>query len=251
MAYVPTSLHKKIRSHLVLIIDTKTYENGSGVLVQMENRIFVLTAAHVITDNLHINLGLPFQQSPFSILDKWIDTSLDIGFIELKPFEVEIMRHDEATPYRIQAKKEIVVHERVKTLALCGYPTIHHKIEEKSVSYTPAFIGCALLSSEHWPTSLHECGKTRERNFAILYGQKHAGRFYDPDKNPIDPIPPKGMSGCGLWFFDPENEHADNPTYSLVGIQHSHFPQDQVVVGTFAEFIVDAICNKYGFSLKI
>jgi hypothetical protein len=234
-----------------LIINTKTLENGSGVLIQLENRIFVLTAAHVITDNLHINLGLPFQQTPFSILHKWIDSSLDIGFIELKPFEVEMFRHDDAAPYRLKAKKETVIPERVKALVLCGYPTAFHKMEDKSVSYIPAFVGCALLSSEYWPSSLWEYGKTSEKNFAILYGDKHAGRFYDSDKNPIDPIPPKGMSGCGLWYFDPESENADHPEYSLVGIQHSHFPQDQVVVGTFAELIVDALCNHYGFSLQI
>ncbi|HXG06072.1 MAG TPA: hypothetical protein VNI77_01960 [Nitrososphaera sp.] len=234
---------------MALLVDPTTSENGSGVLIQIRDRIFILTAAHVLSNNIHINLGLPWQRTPFTILDSWTDPSLDIGFLELKPFEVDILRIDAATPYKITSKQATEIRAMTKSLALCGYPTVQHTVLENAVMYTPAFLGCAMVHPDNWPASLLEKGKTPERNIAIAYGEKHGGRFFDPDGNPLH-IHPKGMSGCGIWFFDPTDEQAENPPYALVAIQHSYFPQDQVIVGTFAEPIIDAICNHYGFSLQ-
>lgn len=244
-----TPILKKLRSHLVLLVNKETQENGSGVLIEIEKHVFVITAAHVITPNIHINLGLPVQQSPFSIIKMWVDKELDIGFIELNPFEVSIFRHDEAFPYKINTKTNITIEEKMTTLTLVGYPWSYKKNGEKFVAFIPAFIGCALISEKNWPESLHNNGKTGEKNFAIPYGQKHNGLFYDNNKNPILPIDPHGMSGCGLWYFNHESALSDNPTYSLVGIQNSLFPQSQIVTGTFLDPIINAICNQYNFSL--
>jgi hypothetical protein len=239
-----SNLVQKIRSHLTLLYDPVDGHVGSGVLVQAGSRVFVLTAAHVLFDHLQINLGLQWQRSSLTILDQWTNPTLDIAFIELKPFEVQVFRHDQHSPYVIHKKVKSFIPHMKKTLALCGYPVSQHTRTEKAVGFTPLFLACPLLGSDDWPHFVKE-KKNPQDNFAVPCGPKYGGYFYDEHKE-IMKLSPKGMSGCGLWLYDPDSEHTSSPSYSLVGILHSYFPQDQLLVGTFAERIFDVLNERYG-----
>ncbi len=244
-----TTAQLKIRSHLALLIDNKTKQNGSGVLIQLKDRMFILTAAHVLADSLGINLGLPCHETPLTILDVWKDDGLDIAFLELKPFEVEVFRADQAAAYKVSAKLSVGIQTMKRTLALCGYPSNQHHIQGRVVGFVPLFLGCALLGEQHWPEFVRAQGKDPSKNFVVPMGRKYGGYFHDAVGNPLE-ILPQGMSGCGLWYFDPDLENSEHPLYGLVGILHSHFPQDQVLVGTFAEAAIDAICNRCRITLQ-
>jgi hypothetical protein len=239
-----SNLQKKIRSHLALLYDREEGSVGSGILVRAASRIFVLTAAHVLFDHLQINLGLPWQRSPLTILDQWTDPSLDIAFIELKPFEVEMLRHDNHQPYVVHKKVKTYVQHMKKTLVLCGYPAHLHTHTDNGVAFTPLFLVCVLLGPDDWPSFLKE-RKDPTCNFAVPCGPKYGVHFRDEQKQ-IMRLYPKGMSGCGLWLYDPQTEHTESASYSLLGILHSHFPQDELLVGTFADRIFDVLNERYG-----
>lgn len=243
-------LQEKIRSHLALLYDPETCETGSGVLIKIKNKVFILTAAHVISENIKINLGLPWQRLSFSILNCWRDESLDISFLELNPFEVEILRVDEVATYNIAAKISTEIKHGIPAFAICGYPTVLQRaVNENSTKCTPVFLGCKIVMPEHWPTFLNERGKSSQNNIALAYGGKFGGAFFDPKGKQLEFISPKGLSGCGIWYYDPEKKDAEIPLYGLVAIQHSFFPQNHLIVGSFVKPIIRAICTRYGFSL--
>jgi hypothetical protein len=200
-------------------------------------------------ENVYINFGLPWQSTSFTILERWADETLDIGFLELKPFEVEVLRVDAASAYKLGKMETMAVRPTVNRFVLCGYPTVLHSKDQKQIMYTPACLGCEIVHPDKWPQSVRENGKTPDNHIAIAYGEKHGGKFYDPDGNPLPTVDPPGMSGCGIWYAEPSNDDSQTQGYCLVAIQHSYFRQDQLVVGTFAEPIIHAICRRYGFPL--
>lgn len=240
-------LVKMIRSHLVLLFDNKSGESGSGVLVSINDHIFVLTASHVLFKNLHANLGLPFQTTPFSILNKWFNEDLDIGFIELKPFEVDILSIDNSRPFYIGKKNKTIIYAKDVSTAICGYPSEHRFQKENRVGFIPAFLGCRLLIPGNWPRIVKDHGKTGEKNIVIPFGKKHGGTFFDINNEPLNSIEPKGLSGCGIWYFIPSDKNSSEPRYALLGILTSYFRQSQVIVGTALEPLIEELNKKYGF----
>lgn len=244
-------LAKNIRSHLVLLYDQKNYDVGSGVLIKIKEYIFVLTAAHVLFENLKINLGLPWQSTSLTILTKWIDEELDIGFIEVKPFEVELLKNDQLKAYEIGKKNKTVVQIRKRNIAICGYPYVSHYKVGNLFGFIPLFLGCSLITPENWPKILFDRGKTPQQNIVIPYGRKHGGVFYGIDKKPLESIEPNGLSGCGIWYYITGDESAGNPRYALLGLQTSYFRQSQVLIGTTLEPLINVICTKYNISFRI
>ena len=99
-------LPKSIRSHLVLLYDPENYEIGSGILIKIKEYVFILTTSHVLFNNLHINLGSRWQETTLTIVDKWINKDLDIGFVRLNPFELEILKTNEVKTFEIGKKKQ-------------------------------------------------------------------------------------------------------------------------------------------------
>jgi hypothetical protein len=244
-AYSPTKLHHKIRSHLALIFDTKDQSNGSGVLIELQGLSFILTASHVLEGDFNISLGLPQQETRFTIRNKWVDDALDVGFIELEPQEVKFLRGEYTERYVIRAQKKTSARPRETTFALCGFPFVLRDSSDRFTHYRMIFIGTPIIHAGEWPQSIVE-QISPASHFLVPYGPKHKGVFVDRQKGPIDPIDPFGLSGCGLWFFDPATENSDNPTYSLVGIQHGYYRREQCLVGSYLQPIIASIQHKYG-----
>ena len=223
--YMPkpmTVLHRRILSHHVLLTETGTDHNGSGILVEIADRIFVLTAAHVIdTVAITINLGILGQKTPFKILNKWFDSKLDVGFLELDKFEANVMRALWINPRKLSRKQPTAITSHATSLALCGSPYELKKNTPTANQFEPIFITCPMISHSEWPLYVTTRWNSEEQ-FALAYGEKHSGYFLDQDNIRIAPIDPHGLSGGGVWAFDPSLEDTDDPPYSLVGIQH-HF----------------------------
>ena len=241
-------LHERILSHTALLIEKGSRSNGSGVLVKIADKIFVLTAAHVIDqDNFTVNLGLEEQQTPFSIVHQWEEKDLDLGYIELKPFEVEMLRADFITPYRLTPPRVLDIPPRQINLEICGFPTMLTQKRGASVNYQPAFITSSLLDQSEWPPFVAE-RKDPEYNFVLLYGEKQIGQFRDFQGNRIGAIHPHGLSGCGIWYVD--TTKSQDPTYRLIGIQHSFFATHHLVAGTYVAPLIERIIHHYGLKLE-
>lgn len=243
-------LVKNIRAHLVLLYDAKRYNVGSGILVKIGGYIFILTAAHCLFENLKINLGLPWQSTSLSILNRWTDEELDIGFIEIKPFEVELLKKDEANSFEIGKKKETKIHLHEGNIAICGYPSSSHYKDGNAIGIIPLFFRCMLVTPEKWPRDLFESGKNPQLHVAIAYGRKHGGTFFDSDRNPVDFIEPNGLSGCGIWYYTKIDTRVETISYALIAIQTSYFRKSQVLVATKIEPLIDQICQRYNLTIS-
>lgn len=237
-------LAENIRSHLVLLYHSKTGETGSGVLIKILDRLFVISAAHVIKSTNVINIGLSFQQSTFTILDSYIDDELDIGYIEIKPFEYEILKVDQSKPLNISKKITTTYQYPNKSFILCGYPCTLKEKENNAFKITPLLLDCAVLNPDNWSSFLREKGITPEHHIIVAYGSKHGDKFYDMKGNPLPFFDPKGMSGCGIWMYAGSKQNVNAGEYGLVGIQHSYIKSDQVLVCTFADNIIDVVSRR-------
>lgn len=250
MKYQITNLHKKILGHTVLLFNPRTEENGSGVLVQIFDKIFVLTASHIVEDSeMQVNLGLKLKDTKFTILNKWIDKNIDVGFIELKPFEVDMLRIDLISPYKILAKQETEVFPRLSTLALCGFPNVQKKKYDGLVEYSPILLTCAMMHSSEWSDFI-KGRKNPKENFVLFYGNQHNGEFRTPEGMPMEAIKPYGLSGGGVWYIDRSTENSETPFYSFLGVQTSYVKGDQVLIGSFVESIVDRIAREYNIKTE-
>jgi hypothetical protein len=245
-------LVKKIRAHLVILYDSVKFETASGVLIEINNHIFILTAEHVLTgfENLVINFGLPFQKTTPKIINKWISRKLDIAFIELKYFDFEILKFENSAPFKIAGRNKTVIYTGKRNIGLCGYPTEKNYNDGNKTAFIPVFFGCTILNPELWPSHLMDFGKNKDQNIVIPYGPKYKGAFFDKENRLLEKIEPAGLSGCGIWYYSTDSETSDNPKYSLLAIQSSYFRDAQVLVGTLVTPLIQEISDRYNFELK-
>ncbi|MBI3585680.1 MAG: hypothetical protein HY088_00945 [Ignavibacteriales bacterium] len=247
---IPTSLSNLIKSHSVFIYEVGTSNFGSGVLIKIADRIFVLSAAHVIKADVDINLGIVPHESRFSILNKWCDPELDIGFMELSPFEANVRQSKYSAPFSTGSMKQGTIVSKRTTLALCGFPSGEASETNRGVEVPATFVAVAILAPEQWPNDL-KSQLDPKKKFLIPYGEKSGAQFFDGYKNPRGQVVPFGMSGCGLWYFNPEIKNLDKPAYSLVGIQHGYYRHHQVLVGTLVPEVLNRISMHYGIRIPI
>lgn len=250
MPYVPTSLHRHIRSHSVFVFCNGGKNNGSGVLIEIANRIFVLSAEHVIKDDVDINLGILPHQSKFEIIDKWSDQETDIGFLELNRSEVQLRLSEYSEAFPVRLIKPQAIQSWKTTLALCGFPWSEGSETHRGREIPVVYITVPMIPVEKWPGVLRDRFDPKKA-FVVAYGPKWGGSFTDGNKNPIDPISPHGLSGCGLWYFDLTTEHFEKPVYALCGVQHTYFPDYQVLVGALIDPLVIQIAEHCGINLSI
>jgi hypothetical protein len=67
----------------------------------------------------------------------------------------------------------------------------------------------------------------------------------DENKKPIDPVPPFGLSGSGVWLYDSTSENDDHPKYSLFGIQSSFYRGYGLLCGVFIDPAINHIKELY------
>ena len=239
-----TNLHSKIRSHSVFIQDQRTNEIGSGILLKLVDRLFVVSAAHVIESDVHISLGLYTPNTHFTILNRWMDKQLDLGYLELKPSEVSLLRGEYSEPFVPRGKRNREVATRTPKLALCGFPAATAETRDDHIAIPIMFVTLPILAPADWPGVFMDRFEPQV-HFLLPFGPKRGGNLLDRNKMPINHFHPRGFSGSGLWYFDPDTENADDPVYSLIGIQHSYDQFYQVLIGTFVNGLIAAIERNY------
>ena len=246
--YFPTTVHQRIRSHTVFIIDKRTKEIGSGVLMCLEEKFFVLTAAHVIAGDVDVGLGLFHPQTPLTVQKKWADRSLDIGYLELKPFEVSIFLGNLNAPIKPRRQQTTMVPLMRTTIAISGFPVQRRHVRDDRQEFEVLFLTLAFLDPMKWPDA-YKTTCNPDLSFLLPFGPKHGGDFHDKDGKIVPPIRPHGLSGAGVWYYDTETENSDNPVYSLLGIQHSYDEFYQVLIGTHISFLLNRILSDYALKL--
>ena len=218
----------------------KQIQCGSGVLLQIGGRYFVLTAAHVL--DLHALHRFPIYLMPDEIggtvisLDgaklysselpqskDRLDDPMDAGFLELTPRIVsELVSSKTFLPLR-DIDPHDAFHRRSWYMTV-GYPYEVNVSDHERRSHTST-----LFAYASWPY-YGERGMPPNFNPAFdLFVHFMRNDSTEGDEEIVASIPnPKGVSGCGMWRL----AAADKPIelwkpedVRLVGIQRS-WPKD-------------------------
>lgn len=242
--YIPSNLHKAIRSHSVFIFNPTTKDFGSGVLVVLEKRIFVFSARHILDGDIDISFGIIPHQTPFTILGKWIHPTLDIGYIELKSSEAYLRMGELTVPFMIGGKRRGAMPTMNPTFAICGFPRQSMKDTDQGRQIEVYYMTVALLPHKKWPDAFAHFNV--DDTFLIIYGEKRGGTIRDAEGNPVTPMHPRGMSGSALWYVDPGTEHSDRPSYSLLGILRGYDDFYKVLIANSINPLVSALADQTG-----
>jgi hypothetical protein len=246
--FTPTLVQQRIRAHSVFVYQLGSGGFGSGVLVELQNRIFVLSAAHVIEGDVDVNLGIIPHESRFKIIDKWINKDTDTGFLELSASEVNLRLSQFSAPFPVGGIKAHTFKSRSTTLALCGFPAGESIQTERGREVHLFYLAVGVIAPEQWPADIagrYDPNKT----FLVSYGPRWGNSFVDGNKVDRAPVSPFGMSGCGLWYYDRDNQNAEPPWYALGGIQHSYSEREQVLLGTLVDELIREVARHCGIVL--
>lgn len=231
------------RSVPILDLDDRS-NGGSGVLLRLDGRYFVVTAAHVIeSDHKYAILTREFNNKYDDIVAKYTDPRHDIGILELNAksidrllelghsfLETEYLYTDRyphaKAPIRVSGfpsdKQTRVINRR-----RIGRKTTVHNIAYGSLSYDTF-----TLPQSRWPNLSSEFRKCHRLNDIFCSWDPHEDgtRFSlenisdTPQKHRFGPMGLSGMSGGGIWipFEDNSKGPISTPAGLLAGIQTSY-----------------------------
>lgn len=235
---------------------------GSGVLFQIAEHHFLITAAHV-TDAikkamshgylLYTAAGQPqresiqFNRFPIlSTLEQGLgreDDPYDISVITL-PAEV-VRALLPGRRFLHLPEIDVLDGRRAGSLyVVFGYPsgTCAHDREFNAISTEPLLYGTRVSQRELEDLNPPRNPKT---DYLLDFSQEFGVRLDGQDGGPPDP---KGISGCGIWRVIDSHENADRwspDQVRLVGIEHSWSRRKHYVRGTTIGIALTMILRQY------
>jgi len=207
---------------------------------------FVLTAYHVIkgvSDNdLLICLGIENQKYPFKKEKIWYNEKLDIAYIQLNRGEAKFGRGLNIEPFKIgEANESRELNFKVR-YAINGFPGELSKfIEREYVIQAESYlITTFFIPPNKWPY-IDTDDLNSENIFILGYGKEALNNY--GDKQETKDV--HGMSGAGVWLFNPETEDSEYPVYELYGIQTGWYKNDNLLRGSFLHTLILQIKEDY------
>jgi hypothetical protein len=234
-------------------------KNGSGVLLEIADHRFLLTAAHVV-DFLAIH-GFPqylapctSDEPPIPLENVKIYTSPippgvdqeDPGMCDVDPFDVAVCELPPSVAEKITEPRRFVrlmdidasVEQIPGLYMVTGYP-----IEFTRTNFSHKLIGSKPLP---YVTELYqgECEPHWQNFIALEYSHQGVDEHGVLQRMPD----PNGMSGCGIWRLAEASKPADlwKPSdVQLVAIEHSWSRKNGAILGTFVRYALSMIYNNY------
>jgi len=231
--------------------DNELRHQGSGVLFQIADAHFVLTAYHVVepTKNkykipMFVGAG-PLDSPGISLVGRRImvlEDAHDLAVIELSP----------------DASREVAKTHRFLNIVQCEFSPSYHPLQPFMVLGYP--LAQSQLDLENKCLSVqpfayvtgHYPGGTRKIPDEVYQQRLHllfdySDGLYDDQGNTV-PLPaPKGISGGGVWRIArpnlPPGEWAPDD-FKLVAIEHCLLPDTRALVGTRLEYAL-ALLRKH------
>lgn len=210
---------------------------ATSVVIELDKKCFLITAAHVLLDVLQAKSGVIIGVNGQYVLinGEWCYSSsnggehFDIAFTELNT--------DFMTSNKIRAlpEKNLYVENQIDGAHLCfvnGYPASKNK-QNKALRATPtfnaksySFVSYIKLDFDNWT----KYNKQQDWHVCSAYGKKTGNQ---------EPLKPNGLSGGGLWIIP----NLAEPALYLCGIFIEYYGNDQLAFSTKLEVVIDVIRN--------
>lgn len=241
-----------IQKHRVLISlnDDRSISHGSGTLIKILDRYFVITAQHVIREfqsmPLFVNFGVPYHDSSPMIKRICSNSDLDIAYIELDSQEVERYRGEIEPVVLGELVPSITFCPEYRAVAIIGYPGTKMILDSSNRTYSAGtfHVLSQLIKDDEWPNT---STRDKSKHMLIQYGPKHGQHFIDHNgQQVIDQMNPSGLSGSAIWKFNPTTMNSEMPEYALWGIIIRWNEREEVLIGTYIQPLIDKIKIDYG-----
>lgn len=223
---------------------------GTGVLVSIGKEKFILTAAHVIDDDKELMIPLN-DNNLFVPGGNWIFNNFN-GNREKDKLDIAILKLDKESANELELKYSFLSEENflfnhnptnIFLYTFLGYPeTFSRYSQSKGSFHCRPFFHFNFICEEK---VYQELDYSKERNILINYNKQKSINY----KLKSLAVGPDlfGMSGCGLWFTEPENIEMLQIKPKLLAIM-TDWPikNRNCVVGTKIDVIIEIIRKEFG-----
>lgn len=252
---------KEIANHTIQFFINNDKEEatpyGSGVLIELDGKSFMVTAAHVIAEspkdlftilpNKELRLGGILLTAPLPESGKREDDKIDIAIMEL----AESVVNDLSKSFKfIQSSNIDINHTVVDELKylLLGYPETKTKKKWKKPEILAKIFH--YISLPDFTFDFVKFGFEHFTHIAIHFDGK--GVSWKTGKKSTSPIL-NGISGSGVWYF--KNFPAENSieTYQLVGIviEQVYKGNHKAVIATKIGIVTEIIRQRYNMQIPV
>ena len=245
----------EIATHTVqlwLVIDddaNKAKPLGSAVLIEFNNRHYLLTAAHVM-DGIDVkNLAFWDEQdlvqvsghAVFLSNQAEINRMGDVAVWELSSGATSaLLKHYVFLPFdRIKLDHHLETRERY---FLLGYPASKSKKIYRTMTIS-------IKAFKFFTRGVKSLQKMKHNqldanvNFMLEYHWRKAQPVF-ANKRQIEQLPdPHGLSGCGLWYMDDDKES------KLVGIMIGYNHIDSIMIASRIDLATEIIRKSFDNSI--
>ncbi len=227
--------------------------NGCGILFEHNGKYYCLSNAHVIADakmgktfllidnNKIMTLGGQYYFTRMPSSNRRSDDPFDIGIVKLHEENIQPLKDRGYSFIKISEISTGHKLSKKEILWIAGFPGSKTTIDNKNkiVKGIPLLVRTIPflkeLKSPSFPSTFHFIAKypiNKLRN--SLTGQ-------------IQKAPkPQGISGSGLWLFDPTTEPYE---VKLIGILSEYLENRALVVSSKIDLFIDIIRQKFDPSI--
>lgn len=221
---------------------------GTGVLINIFNFIFLLTAAHVIDEMDHGDILIPTKQGLQQIegtysylrtpLGKYRqDDTYDIGYFKLENNFTEKL-HESLHIVNLNDIYLLDDATRSVIYTFAGYPSSRSRIKHGMAQSEPYFYSGYSVKKVIYS----EYGYDPTKHIIVGY-RRHKSVTIEGET--IFPPLPRGISGGGIYVWPEDFEgQLRPPKRQLTGIAHTYKERDNLLIGTnIQEFIKCILIN--------
>jgi hypothetical protein len=202
-------------------VSTATYwKNGTGVLVSLNGRHFMLTAGHCIEDLAQHTFAISICDKPHTFQPRFVRTGVDTaggrdwGYAEIAPADVVTIESQNAVflaASRLMVMDATALQAEGEILVLYGYPdAVVVKTGSGDVGMTDYYIGSSVTAAAPIEAAVQHV------NMDLM-----DVRDVTQDSRPAVEVPRlRGLSGAGCWNtrLKPSDETWVPRSVRLVGI---------------------------------
>lgn len=229
---------------------SKPYLVGTGVVLELNSKIFIATAAHVFDEN-EITTIYTFLDGKNQIIEGEIHSTtkpgndrnkdkLDIAIYKVADTFIPKFRTS-YTPVTLEDIEVNDIPEAKKYYAFIGHPANKTRPKygtTKMKSEVFSYFGTVAPSKAYEQLSL-----STNSHIVVGFDPKEC---FDEKSSRYNFPKAKGMSGGGVWLLENLNNHSSQSDVNkLVGIGIEYHKNPKVMVGTRIGAVVEAIKTKF------
>jgi len=234
------ALYGQIGRYCWFLANDAGTQTGTAILISLGDRRLLATAAHVVEGCERIGAARPNRAgaatSPCRVIA--VSPEADVAVLAPPPGAYEDLRKGAAVPERLLLSRLPRCYEHPVLIA--GFPAVLFTRTRNSTGVALCtYNGCTARNVD-WPTARFD-GRPLDpaRDLIIPTADSYDLSLRDADdvtriwrtaEGPI--VPPKGVSGGGIWLAADRTGTVWSPDCSLIGIQVSTLPGRKYLRGT-------------------